>query len=185
MATAEMVELMTAEEFGRRPDPGHPEELVRGRVVGMPPADRKHGYVCGQAYYLLRQFVEEHGVGRVMSNDSGVITARNPDTVRGADVAYYSYARLPKGPLPTGYGPEAPELVVEVRSASDRWGEILEKVSEYLNAGVLVVCVLDPERQIAHVFSVNDSPQRLGVEEELILPEILHDFRVRVGRFFE
>ena len=29
MATAEM--LMTAEEFGRRPDPGHPEELAPGR----------------------------------------------------------------------------------------------------------------------------------------------------------
>ena len=34
--------------------------------------------------------------------------------LRGADVAFYSYARLPKGDLPPGYGPEAPELVVEV-----------------------------------------------------------------------
>ena len=30
MATAELLELMTAEEFGRRSDPGYPEELVRG-----------------------------------------------------------------------------------------------------------------------------------------------------------
>ena len=29
MATAEMLELMTAEQFGQRPDPGYPEELVR------------------------------------------------------------------------------------------------------------------------------------------------------------
>jgi hypothetical protein len=28
MATAEMLELMTAEEFAKRPDPGHPQELV-------------------------------------------------------------------------------------------------------------------------------------------------------------
>ena len=35
MATAES--LMTAEEFRRRPDPGYPEELVRGRVTAMPP----------------------------------------------------------------------------------------------------------------------------------------------------
>jgi hypothetical protein len=27
-------QLLTAEEFGRRPDPGYPEELVRGRIVG-------------------------------------------------------------------------------------------------------------------------------------------------------
>jgi hypothetical protein len=31
MAAAEMVELIAAEQFGRRPDPGYPEELVRGR----------------------------------------------------------------------------------------------------------------------------------------------------------
>jgi len=185
MATAEMLELMTGEQFGQRPDPGYPEELIQGRVVARSVPDRRHGYVCGQAYYILRLFADEHDLGRVMSNDSGVITERDPDTVRGADVAYYSYSRLPKGPLPTGYGPEVPELVVEVRSATDRWREILEKVLEYLNAGVVVVVVLDPETQIAHVFSADDPPRRLGTEEELILPGILDDFRVRVGRFFE
>jgi Uma2 family endonuclease len=183
MATAEA--LMTADEFGRRPDPGHPEELVQGRIINMPPPDRRHGYVCGEAYFLLRQFVGEHDLGRVLSNDSGIITERDPDTVRGADVAYYSYARLPKGPLPTGYGPEVPELVVEVRSAGDRWGEIHEKVAEYLRAGVLEVVVLDPEPRTAHVFGADDAPRSLGSEDELALPGILEGFRVRVGRFFE
>ena len=120
-----------------------------------------------------------------MCNDSGVITQRNPDTVRGADVAYYSYARIPKGTLPKGYQPEVPELVVEVRSTHDRWGEIIEKVSEYVHAGVLFVIVLDPEPQIAHVFSAEEAPKALIGEDELILPGILDDFRVRVGRFFE
>ena len=123
--------------------------------------------------------------GRVMCNDSGVITERNPDTVRGADVAYYSYSRLPKGKLPTGYGPEVPELVVEVCSEHDRWLEILDKVAEYLNSGVLVVIVLDPEPRVAHIFSADNPPRTLTSEEELLLPGILDDFRVRVGRFFE
>jgi Uma2 family endonuclease len=183
MATAEA--LMTAREFGQRPDPGHPEELVQGRIVSMPPPDRRHGYVCLNAGWILASFVREHDLGRVLSNDSGVITEHNPDTVRGADVAYYSYGRLPRGPLPTGYGPEVPELVVEVSSASDRWIDIHEKVAEYLRAGVLVVLVLDPKPQTAHVFSGNDAPKMLGIEDELVVPEILEGFRVRVGRFFE
>ena len=93
MSTAEA--LMTAEEFGQRSDPGHPEELVRGRIVSMPPADRRHGFVCCQASFLLRQFLSEHDLGRVMTNDSGVITERdvlhavakgqNPDEERVAD----------------------------------------------------------------------------------------------------
>ena len=185
MATAEMLELMTAEEFGRRPDPGYPEELVQGRVVAMSVPDRRHGYVCGRADRIFGNFVDASDTGRVICNDSGVITEREPDTVRGADVAYYSYSRLAKGKLPTGYGPEVPELVVEVRSATDRWREILDKVAEYLNAGVGVVVVLDPEPQVAHVFSADDPPRTLIADEELILPGVLDDFRVRVGRFFE
>jgi Uma2 family endonuclease len=185
MATAELLELITAEQFARRPDPGYPEELVQGRVVAMSVPDRRHGYVCGRAVLIFGNFVETREIGRVMCNDSGVITERDPDTVRGADVAYYSYSRLPKGTLPTGYGPEKPELVVEVRSSNDRWREVLEKVSEYLNAGVLVVVVLDPEPQIAHVFSADDPPRMLATDEELTLPGVLDDFRAPIRRFFE
>jgi Uma2 family endonuclease len=183
MATAEA--LMTAEEFGRRPDPGHPEELVRGMIIEMTPPDRRHGYVCGQAYFLLRLFVNERDLGRVLSNDSGIITERDPDTVRGADVAFYSYERLPREPLSAGYGPEVPELVVGVRSTHDRWRNIHEKVTEYLVAGVLVVVVLDPDSRSAHVFGADQPPRTLGPEEKLTLPGLLEGFSASVGRFFE
>ena len=183
MATAEA--LMTAEEFGQRPDPGYPEELVRGRIVALPLPDRHHGMICNQAGRFLDEYADEHDLGRVMTNDSGIITRRNPDTVRGADVAYYSYSRLPKGPLPAGYGPEVPELVIEVRSSSDSWREILLKVTEYLTAGVLKVVVLDPRLRKAHVYSVDEEPAVLGPEDELTVPELLGDFRVAVHRFFD
>ena len=58
MATAEIVELMTAEQFGQRPDPGYPEELVQGRVVAMSVPDPRHGYVCGRAVLVFGSFVD-------------------------------------------------------------------------------------------------------------------------------
>ncbi|QDV34834.1 Uma2 family endonuclease [Tautonia plasticadhaerens] len=184
MATA-AASTWTAEQFGSRPDPGHPEELVRGRIVRMPPPNRRHGQVCGQSYFLIRQHVDEHDLGHVLSNDAGVITGRDPDTVRGADVAFYSYARLPRGPLPQSYGPEVPELVVEVRSPGDRWPDLLAKVTEYLNAGVVAVVVLDPDARSAQVYRVDQPPRILGPEEELTVPDLLGDFRVAVRRFFD
>ena len=183
MATAEA--LMTAAEFGQRPDPGYPEELVRGRLVTLSPPDRRHGMICLKAGRILDTYAEEHDLGCVMTNDSGVITEHDPDTVRGADVAYYSYARLPKGPLPAGYGPEVPELVIEVRSSGDSWRDILLKVGEYLTAGVLKVIVLDPRSRKAHIYSAEQEPEVLGPEDELTAPELLGEFRVRVGQFFD
>jgi hypothetical protein len=46
------------------------------------------------------------------------------------------------------------------------------------------VVVLDPEAQIAHVFSDDEPPRTLRPDEELILSTVLDDFRVRVGQFF-
>ncbi len=183
MATVEA--LMTAREFGLRPDPGHPEELVRGRIVAMPPADRRHGRICMRVGRIIDTFAEQNDRGRAVSNDSAILTERDPDTVRGADIAYYSYARLPKGPLEPGYGPEVPELVVEVRSTHDSWREILVKVTEYLAAGVLKVIVLDPEKQKAHIYTADDEPTTLGPDDELTLPGLLDGFCVPVHRFFE
>ncbi|RUL87534.1 Uma2 family endonuclease [Tautonia sociabilis] len=184
MATA-APSTITAEQFGKRPDPGHPEELVRGRIVRMPPPNRRHGQVCGNAYFLLRLHAAQYDLGHVLSNDSGVITERNPDTVRGADVAFYSYSRLPKGPLPQTYGPEVPELIIEVRSPGDRWPEVLAKVTEYLNAGVVVVIVLDPDSRSAQVYRVDQPPRILQDDDELTVPDLLGDFRVAVRRFFD
>jgi Uma2 family endonuclease len=184
MATVEAEALLTAEEYARRPDPGYPEELVRGRIVPMTQPTRRHGQICGQSVYLLRRFLEDHDLGHVLSNDSAVITERGPDTVRGADIAFYSYARLPKGPLPANYGPEVPELVIEVRSPSDRWPKLLAKVAEYLEAGVRVVVVLDPEPETAHLFFADRPARVLAADEEWAVPELLGDFRVPVRRFF-
>jgi Uma2 family endonuclease len=183
MATAEA--LMTAEEFALRADPGYPEELVRGRILAMPPPNRRHGVICSRVDRVLGNFVDEYGLGRVLSNDSGVITERGPDTVRGADIAYYSYARLPKAADLDGYGPEVPEITVEVRSPSESWTRLQQKISEYLNAGVLIVLVLDPTKQTAQVFSADEAPRTLSAEDQLSFPGVLEGFQVRVGRFFE
>ncbi len=177
-------QLLTAEEFAQRPDPGFPEELKRGRVIKMPPPRARHGQVCNKIGRLLGNHADEHNLGHVLSNDSGVITERAPDSVRGPDISYYSYEKLPKGPLPQTYPSVAPDLVAEVLSPDDRWVRVLEKVSEYLVAGVPVVLVLDPEEETMHIHHADRPSRILSADEELSLPETMPDLRVRVGEFF-
>jgi Uma2 family endonuclease len=184
-ASASTPDLFTAEEFARRLDPGHPEELVRGRIVSMPMPKPRHGEICTRTVRIVGNYVEDHDLGRVFCNDTGVITERGPDTVRGADVSYYSYARVPKGPLPDRYLDSPPDLVIEVLSPGDKWPKVLAKVAEYLDAGTSIVIVLDDQRRLAHIYWADGTVRLLGQEEELSLPELLGDFRVRVGRFFE
>jgi Uma2 family endonuclease len=136
------IPLLTAEEFAQRYG-GHRVELIKGVVKELPMPFPKHGKICGTISRLVGNFVTERDVGHLMTNDSFVKTRSNPDIVRGADVSYYSYQRLPKGEVPEGLLPVTPDLVVEVRSPSDGWSEIFTRVGEYLGAGVRVVIVLD------------------------------------------
>jgi Uma2 family endonuclease len=177
--------LLTVEQYLSLPDNGRPTELVRGRIVEMNPPKPWHGYVCVRIIRIVTNFVDDHDQGRVMSNDSGVITERGPDTLRGADICFYSYQRLPKGPMPRGYLDVAPEIVFEVRSPGDTWAELLRKAAEYLNAGVLVVCLVDPDRQRVMVCVNDDEPRILGADDVLTFPQILPGFEVKVSHLFE
>lgn len=178
--------LLTVEEYLRLPDDGRRTELVRGRIVEVTPPSIFHGYVCSRIIELVGPFVRGNNLGRMMSNDSGVVTGRNPDTLRGADVMYYSFTRLPPGPLPDeGYGDMAPDLVFEVLSATDRWSMVLAKVTEYLGVGVTVVCVVNPQDRTAIVYRDNQNPEPVAADAELTLPDVLPGFRVPLRQFFE
>ncbi len=177
--------LLTAEQYRCWPDHKRPTELVRGRVVEMHVPAPRHGYYCGNVVALLHPYAKAHRLGRVMSNDSGVVTEREPDTVRRADVIFFSFARLPEGPLPDGYLDAVPEVIFEVRSPTDRWSKITRKVAEYLDAGVVAVCVLDPQTEALTVYRDDEFPRVLTAEEEFSLPGVLGGFRVLVRQFFE
>jgi Uma2 family endonuclease len=175
--------LLTAEDYLRSAPSDCPSELVRGKIITMNPPFSAHGYWCVEIATLLNEFVRKHKLGRVVSNDAGVITTRGPDTVRGADVAFYSYARVPPGPPPEGYWP-SPDLVVEVRSPDDRWIAIQRKATEYLESDVRVVVVIDPAAQTMHVFTSDFPSEVLSGDQELTLPEILPGFSLRIADFF-
>lgn len=177
--------LLTAQEYAALPDLGRPTELVRGEVVGMNVPTPRHGQVCGNAYYIVRVYKESHDTGHVVSNDSGFLTERDPDTVRGPDVWFVSYNKVPKGPLPKKYLDVPPDVAFEIKSPSDIWSDVPAKVTEYLEAGVGVVCVLDPDTESAHVFYPDRPNEILSGDDELMLPEHLPGFGVPVRRFFE
>jgi Uma2 family endonuclease len=185
-AIAPSPKLLTIEEHLRLPDDGRKTELVRGRVVEMNPPYPFHGFVCGQVYDALRDFVKPKNLGRVLPNDSGVVTERDPGTVRGADVCYYSYTRLPQGPMPEdAYLDVSPDLVVEVMSPSDRWSLVFEKVTDYLVAGVTVVCVVNPRTRSAVLYRDDQDPEPFSTDAELTIPDVLPGFRVPLRQSFE
>jgi len=177
--------LMTAEEFLKLHGHEANVELVKGRVVRYPMPGGKHGKICGNAYFLIREAVSRLDLGHVMTNDTFVRTGVRPDSFRGANVCFLSYSRLPReqelpdGPIPT------PDLVVEVRSPSDRMKQLTDKADEYVAAGVTAVVILDADTKSATVIRRNEPARTYSSDENLTLGDVLPGFAVTVRAFFE
>jgi Uma2 family endonuclease len=176
--------LVTAEEFARMPDPadGSQQELVRGVIITMPPPGARHGACCSRINRRLANFVEDNSLGTVFANDTGFVTERDPDSVRGPDVSFWSREKLPE--IPDGYIEVAADLLIEVVSPRDRYARIQQKVNEYLDKGVRLIWVVDPEDRSVAVFRDGHKPKVLDENETLTGEDVLPGFACRIADLF-
>jgi Uma2 family endonuclease len=182
--TAPTTKLITAEEFARMPDPpdGSRQELVRGVIETMPPPGGRHGVCCARVCRRLGNFVDEHKLGTIASNDAGFILERGPDTVRGPDVSFWRRERLPE--VPEGYIEVPPDLVVEVVSPGDQYSRIRKKLREYLDKGVRLIWIVDPEDRSLTVYRSLKDVSILTETETVEGGDVVPGFSCRVADLF-
>jgi Uma2 family endonuclease len=185
MATVE-TKPMTADEFFELPAPadGSKLELVKGEVVAMTAPGLEHGEVQVNIGFLLKSFLKANKIGRVVS-ESGVVTERDEDTVRGPDVSYYSKERLPLGKRVVKYHDLPPDLCVEVVSPSNTRKELRAKINEFFAVNVRMVWVVDPEDRSVTVLTNPDRGQTLYESAELTGGDVLPGFSCKVSELFE
>jgi Uma2 family endonuclease len=183
--TALTQKLLTAEEFSCLPDPpdGSQQELVRGVVMTMARPRGPHGFCCAAISGEIYAYLKQHKIGQVFSNDTGVVTETNPDTVRGPDIFYFSFERMPAIPE-ADYFRIGPDLAVEVLSPTNRRAGILEKIREYLTVGTRLVWVLSPEDKSVTVHRIAEEGKALYAGAILLGEEVLPGFSVPVADLF-
>ena len=154
-------------------------ELVRGELVRVTPPGGWHGEVSVETAWHLRTYLSDHPIGRVYT-ETGFILARDPDIVRGPDVAFVREERLPPQHERGGFLPLAPDLAVEVVSPWDRSAD----VHDYLEAGTRRVWVVHPQRRTVTVYYPDRAARVLGEGDELDGEDVLPGFRLPVAAIF-
>ncbi len=183
MATATTTRL-TADEFVTQFAEVAFCELERGQVVRLTVGASRHSAICFKVAYVIGKWAEAAGAGRVLINETGLITSRDPDTVRGLDVAYYSFQRVPRGQEPEPFAEVPPNLAVEVLGKVQGWKKMTEKVGEYLRIGADRAWIVDPNHRTLHVFSPDAPPQAYAESDTLTDDAVLPGFSCRVADFF-
>ena len=175
--------LITAAELERMPDGEH-FELVNGVLREMAPPGGEHGYLQIELGAELRQFVKQHGLGRVYG-EVGFVIMQNPDTVLAPDVAFVRAGRvLPKVRQSTLLR-QIPDLAVEIVSPSDRVRQVIDKVNTYLHAGVPMIWTVEPKRRRVLVWDEHDLIQVFGPGQTLDGGDLLPGFQLQIDDLFD
>ena len=181
MSTITQKKLLTAEEFFELPEPedGAQQELVRGEIITMPPPGGLHGVACCKVVRKIGAFVDAGPGGTLACNDTGFITERGPDSVRGPDIAYWCQGRLNE--VPVGYIEIAPDMLVEVLSPTNKSKQIRVKIREYFAKGVRLVWVIAPEDYTLTIYRTPDEGRLLHESATVTGEDVLPGFTCRVS----
>lgn len=156
---------LTLAEYQALPDDdGYRDELSRGYLIREPQPGAEHGHLVARLTHMLMTYVDAHpGCGRAFT-ECGFLLQEDPVTLRGPDVAFVSAARIGAKHV-GGFFRGAPDLAIEVLLPSNRPGEILQKVAEFLEAGTSVVWVVDPRSRSVVIHRQSMVPQIVGEAE--------------------
>ena len=183
--TTSKTKLLTADDLLRLYGEGVRGELIRGVLCETVAAGREHGKIVVNLAAELRAFVRPRRLGSLTASDSGVRLEREPDTVREPDIEFTSAERLPLDARVRGYSDVVPDLVVEVVSPSDSPRGVYDKTHMWLNHGVILVWVVDPDARTIEVYQTGAATLTLTEDDSLEGGPVLPGFSLRVAEVFE
>lgn len=167
----------TEQELMALPRDGQKRELVDGEIR-VSPAGFRHGQVIIRLGARLVAHVDRFALGYLADSSTGVWMPSG--NLRVPDLTFVVRDRLSEGP-PEGFLRVVPDLLVEVLSPGDTERYVLDKVGEYLAAGVRLVWVIDPATRSASVHRSVTGVRALGASDDLDGEDVVPGFRCRLG----
>ncbi|TAF04578.1 MAG: Uma2 family endonuclease [Nostocales cyanobacterium] len=178
---------LTIEEFLSLPESDNVYEFVNGEAVPKYKNEQMspkffHGSTTGSLFILLSKWGKEKG--RVVVEWSVKLTRNQQDWIPVPDLTYVSYQRLPIDWLKDEACPVTPELVVEIISPGQTFGDMIEKASYYLQAGISLVWVVDTISQTITVFTSSSLPTTYR-NQQIISHELLSGLQITPDEIFK
>jgi Uma2 family endonuclease len=176
--------LWTIEELEREGAPEGRWELIDGELVELTASGGRASKIAIRLALRIEQHADPRGLGEIYGADGGFVLFPGRDILRVADVAFVRTERLPSEEDQIGFLRLAPDLVVEVVSPYDRPGEIEAKTAMWLEAGVRLIWVVDPDARTVAVHAPNRPVVLLGEGDDLDGEHVVPGFRVAVVDLF-
>ncbi|MDF5735230.1 MULTISPECIES: Uma2 family endonuclease [unclassified Nostoc] len=175
---------LTLQEFLNLP-PGEGDityELVDGQAIPKMSPKKFHSKLTRALLNLIEQCCE--GKGEVCPELAVALTRRGRDWMPIPDILYISNERLPPDWHQEGACSVSPDLVIEIISPGQTFGQMAAKAKDYLDAKVLRVWVVDSKARSITVFYPDAAPQTY-MGEELLTDSLFKGLEFTVEQVFQ
>ncbi len=185
---------MTYEEYVSGPEEMARYDILDGwkvyRLYGdnlVPSPTRRHQRILGRLLRCLQDYETQTSRGEAIAAPCDVEITYQPLKCRQPDLLFISRERLDQNAPPEEYDPlaPAPELIVEIVSASDTPSVLGAKISDYQSVQVQEVWVVRPEAQTVEVLTLADGGSRVFRGGAAAVSQIFDGLSVLVDAVFE
>ncbi|MBE9235889.1 Uma2 family endonuclease [Anabaena aphanizomenioides LEGE 00250] len=155
-------------------------ELENGSISIVGPSDIVSSEIGILFSRLLANWVYPRRLGRVFDSAGGFIL---PDSnLTAPDVSFVRAARLRQSPR--YFGELVPDLVVEIKSQSDRIKTLEKKVINFINLGAVVGILIDPDEETVTVYRSEGEPMVFNNNDVLTIPELLPGWELPISELW-
>lgn len=141
---------LTIQEFLELPEGESPYELVNGQAIPKMSPKSFHSAVQAALIILLQSYFQDKG--RIYPEWAIKLKRNEVDWVPVPDLTYISFDRLSVDWMLDEACPVAPELAIEIISPGQNFGDLTEKATDYLQAGVSRVWLIDTQARSITIF---------------------------------
>ncbi|BAS59436.1 hypothetical protein NIES2135_10360 [Leptolyngbya boryana NIES-2135] len=161
------------------------EQNAKGALIVMPPVGGESGEREADYIIDLGNWNRQTQLGKVFSS-STIFRLPNGGS-RSPDAAWVELSRW-QALTPEQrkkFPPIAPDFVIELRSATDNLTTLQEKMQEYLESGVRLSWLLNPQNQQVEIYRQGQEKEVRSLPTLLSGETVLPGFELQVDRFIE
>ena len=158
------------------------ERNADGGVLVMEPAGWDTGDRNAELTCQLRIWATKDGTGRSVDSSAGY---RLPNgAIRSPDASWVRNERLASVTAEerTKFLPLCPDFAVELRSPTDRFRRLQEKMAEYIANGAELGWLVDPLRRQVLVYRPGMDAELIDAPQSVSADPVLPGFRLRMKR---
>ncbi|NES06382.1 MAG: Uma2 family endonuclease [Okeania sp. SIO2F4] len=131
--------------------------------------------------YLIDEWWE--GKGQVFPEWAVKLTPQGKDWVLTPEILYVSYEGLSPEWIADDFYPVLPDLVIEIISPEQTFGQLIAKARDYLDAGVLRLWVVDSKARSITVF-YPDAPPQIYMGDTLLVDSLFEGLELTAEQVF-